>query len=316
VSIIDGLRPVIEEHHAIALPREIVRRAVLMSAAILPGRAQPDKAIDLVEDACARCASNPGASQSGEAVDVADLVAVLPSLALASGVANESRRSTRPGSATELLREVAIRALAESALTASSVPQVLQVTSAEADVERLVSELDEALGDIAVVYPCLEALQQAGETHDVAQIVVTTGGPAQVDAIRDTESLPLVGRVPRLIVLVGEESADDPVAPPAIAFDVSGGAIGHEALAMPEVVRNLLHLLDANTYGVRLSPGSAQQLTAYLESQPPLARTRAVRQAQKSISAAVASELPMDGPILIDLRRSPEGLIVSTRPAS
>lgn len=53
VHILDGVRSGLEEHHGLTIPAGVVRRAVLLSAALLPGRAQPDKAIDFLDHACA-----------------------------------------------------------------------------------------------------------------------------------------------------------------------------------------------------------------------------------------------------------------------
>ena len=54
VQILDGLRASYETHHGVAIPSETVEAAVKLSAEGLPHRRLPDKAIDLLDQACAR----------------------------------------------------------------------------------------------------------------------------------------------------------------------------------------------------------------------------------------------------------------------
>ena len=53
VSILEGLAPRYERYHGVMLPPETLRAAVELSVRYLPGRCLPDKAIDLVDEACA-----------------------------------------------------------------------------------------------------------------------------------------------------------------------------------------------------------------------------------------------------------------------
>mgnify|MGYP000455998752 CR=1 FL=1 len=54
-AILEGLAPRYERYHSVHLPPETLREAVELSVRYLPGRFLPDKAIDLVDEACAGC---------------------------------------------------------------------------------------------------------------------------------------------------------------------------------------------------------------------------------------------------------------------
>ena len=53
VEILKGLAPRYERYHGVQLPEETLREAVELSVRYLPGRCLPDKAIDLIDEACA-----------------------------------------------------------------------------------------------------------------------------------------------------------------------------------------------------------------------------------------------------------------------
>ena len=52
VEILEGLAPRYERYHGVRLPNEALREAVELSVRYLPGRCLPDKAIDLIDEAC------------------------------------------------------------------------------------------------------------------------------------------------------------------------------------------------------------------------------------------------------------------------
>ena len=53
VEILNGLAPRYERYHSVRLPPQTLQAAVELSVRYLPGRCLPDKAIDLVDEACA-----------------------------------------------------------------------------------------------------------------------------------------------------------------------------------------------------------------------------------------------------------------------
>ena len=54
VEILKGLRPVYEKHHSVTLPDEALEAAVKLSARYISDRFLPDKAIDLMDEACSK----------------------------------------------------------------------------------------------------------------------------------------------------------------------------------------------------------------------------------------------------------------------
>ena len=58
-AILSGLRPKLEAHHRIAITDEAIRAAVTLSTRYIAGRFQPDKAIDLLDEAASRVRSEP-----------------------------------------------------------------------------------------------------------------------------------------------------------------------------------------------------------------------------------------------------------------
>lgn len=56
VKILQGIKPYYEKHHRVKVPDDIIRRAVSLSEKYISDRFLPDKAIDLMDEACS-CAS-------------------------------------------------------------------------------------------------------------------------------------------------------------------------------------------------------------------------------------------------------------------
>lgn len=55
VRIVEGRLPEIEGFYGVAVPRAIIRKVVALTEEYLPGRAQPRKSIQLLDEACAHC---------------------------------------------------------------------------------------------------------------------------------------------------------------------------------------------------------------------------------------------------------------------
>jgi ATP-dependent Clp protease ATP-binding subunit ClpC len=81
VEIIKGLRPRFEEHHGLAISDEAVEAAVELSMRYLPDFRLPDKAIDLIDQACAsgriRTLSVSSVTSDGTPIGRAEIAAVL-----------------------------------------------------------------------------------------------------------------------------------------------------------------------------------------------------------------------------------------------
>lgn len=83
-AILEGLASRYERYHGVKLPPDALHAAVELSVRYLPGRCLPDKAIDLVDEACA--AARIQAEQEGDAVPVLGVEQIARVVAQASGV--------------------------------------------------------------------------------------------------------------------------------------------------------------------------------------------------------------------------------------
>ncbi|TMQ22437.1 MAG: ATP-dependent Clp protease ATP-binding subunit [Deltaproteobacteria bacterium] len=54
LAILRGLRPALEQHHGVAIDDTAIDAAIELTTRYLPARRQPDKAIDILDEACAR----------------------------------------------------------------------------------------------------------------------------------------------------------------------------------------------------------------------------------------------------------------------
>ena len=53
--VLDQLRPHLQRHHHLKIPTEVLKAAIALSEQYLPNRQLPDKAIDVLDQACSRC---------------------------------------------------------------------------------------------------------------------------------------------------------------------------------------------------------------------------------------------------------------------
>lgn len=83
-AILEGLASRYERYHGVKLPPDALHAAVELSVRYLPGRCLPDKAIDLVDEACA--AARIQAEQEGDAAPVLGVEQIARVVAQASGV--------------------------------------------------------------------------------------------------------------------------------------------------------------------------------------------------------------------------------------
>ena len=86
-AILEGLAPRYERYHGVRLPQETLQEAVELSVRYLPGRCLPDKAIDLVDEACA--AARIRAEREGRSTPLLTRAEIARVVAQASGVPAE-----------------------------------------------------------------------------------------------------------------------------------------------------------------------------------------------------------------------------------
>ena len=96
LAILEGLRERYEAHHRLCISREAMTAAVDMSRRYLPERFLPDKAIDLIDEACARVRMDRrGESARLGAEDVAAVVSGWTGIPVETMTEEESRRLAR-----------------------------------------------------------------------------------------------------------------------------------------------------------------------------------------------------------------------------
>ncbi|CAH2602719.1 AAA+ ATPase ClpV1 [Rhodovastum atsumiense] len=82
IDMVRGLLPALEAHHGVRVLDEAVAAAVRLSARFLPGRQLPDKAVSLIDTACARVAMSQAATPAAIEGDTRRLAAIATETAL------------------------------------------------------------------------------------------------------------------------------------------------------------------------------------------------------------------------------------------
>lgn len=80
IEILENQKKRLEEHHGVVIKQETVAAAVRLSIRYMPDRRLPDKALDLLDEACTRViirTSNPDTEEAPNDVQVSDIAAVL-----------------------------------------------------------------------------------------------------------------------------------------------------------------------------------------------------------------------------------------------
>lgn len=79
VAILQGIAPRFEAHHQVKVPAEVIRKAVELSVRYLPDYRLPDKAIDIIDQACTLrlLQTAPGNSLPEESLGIGDVVRVV-----------------------------------------------------------------------------------------------------------------------------------------------------------------------------------------------------------------------------------------------
>ncbi len=67
-AVLQALRPRYERHHGVTITEEALSRAAALSARCLPGRADPDRTVDLLDEAAARAAMEQAGAVTGDHV--------------------------------------------------------------------------------------------------------------------------------------------------------------------------------------------------------------------------------------------------------
>jgi hypothetical protein len=255
--ILDRLRPSLESHHGVNIPPGVARRAALMSSALRPERYQPDKAIDLLDEACSHRRGCAGSIT----LSVDDILAVASSWpsrdqTLAFGTGREL-----PASSREVLTSAIVAALADASLLAVSPTELIEVTGL-AGTNDLLADLRSRIGDVATV--------EVDGTSIVLGAVdegVTPG--------------------PRVVIL----TEDSPTASTARAglvlrFPDLGGEMAERA------IRRLIRVLAGSTGRVSVEPAAMRAWVRTIAMAGTAEDNQALRTLQRQISETVTKELP------------------------
>ncbi len=289
-SILEGLRPILERHHRVTIPTGLIRRAVLMSSTLMVERYQPDKAIDLIDEACSNRSAR---STDDDPLSLDDLLTV------ASGWQREGRADRHlavrelPTTPRDLLATAILMTLADLSRLRTSDPDVIEV-SGWIDVSDLERELRARLGDIASV-----AVVRSGRwptptsvvRQEAASIILVTGmageDHTQPVPVR-LDHLPRPNRIPCVVVLL-DGSNTTPAAEPRLFLDFSDL---HDE-AMDWSIRRLVRILAGSTGRIRIDPAAMLTFVRQVTSLDRADADRRVRELQRDISRAVIRELPL-----------------------
>ena len=163
VRMVRGLVPMLEKHHAVTILDEAVSDAVKLSARYMPDRQLPDKAVSLLDTACARVRL----SQSATPADLDDAARELEALAIEQKAVAREPGAHHAERAAELARkaeaamgkrdELAARLLRERELVSRINDARARGQEGEADAAKLCAELAAAQGDAPLVEPVVHA---------------------------------------------------------------------------------------------------------------------------------------------------------------
>ena len=128
ILIIKGVKDYYEKHHGVALPEGLIRQAVLMSERYVSDRFLPDKAIDLIDEACSNAALNNKAGN--------ELFLVIKQLEAVNAKLDEFSSDTQRSSYEEI---------------AKLKTELIRLESMKRDLEPKASGVNVTLADIARV---------------------------------------------------------------------------------------------------------------------------------------------------------------------
>lgn len=191
-QILQGLRPKLQEHHQIEIPDEALEKAVALSGRYITDGYQPDKAISVLDEACARrrlltihARSTAGQTSRLEIEDIGQVVARRTQIPLEAILLSDEERLLGLENALEkrvLGQEQAVRAIAEAVrisragLRAPGKPIVLLFAGPSGTGK---SELAKALSEFLFLDPnrlITLDMTEYQESHSVAKIIGSPPG--------------------------------------------------------------------------------------------------------------------------------------------
>ena len=292
IAMIRGLVSTLEAHHGIRILDEAVSEAVRLSARYIPSRQLPDKAVSLIDTACARVsmsqATAPAALEDRERrIALIDTEVAILDREMASGAAHEERRAElvteREGAETE---RVALQARWESEKTlAHEIGEIRKTLEDVADTQdkdalrtsltALNAQLHSLQGEHPLIFPVVDG-------QAVAEIVESwTGIPAgrmQSDEIRTVLNLAermgarIVGQ-PHALEAVAQSirtsraKLTDPRKPIGVFLMVGTSGVGKTETAL--TLADLLYGGEQNMTTINMTEFKEEHKVSLLMGSPP-----------------------------------------------
>jgi len=288
-DMIRGLLPTLEAHHGVRILDEAVEASVRLSSRYIAGRQLPDKAVSLIDTACARVAMSQATTPAAiegrrrrigliqvairlldrEALSGADHAVRLATLGMERGQLEAELAALQVRWADETRLVASVRALRDR-VEAAEDPAPLQAELAQAS-----ADLKEIQGTRPLIFPVVDA-------QAVAEIVESwTGIPAgriQADEIRmvltlqDTLAQRIIGQDHALVAVAqairtSRAGLTDPRKPIGVFLMVGTSGVGktETALALAE----LLYGGEANVTTINMSEFKEEHKVSLLMGSPP-----------------------------------------------
>jgi type VI secretion system protein VasG len=290
VAMVRGLVPTLEKHHKVRILDEAVVAAVKLSARYIPSRQLPDKAVSLIDTACARV----GMSQAAEPAPIEDrkrrIALADTELAIlaredAAGADHATRRAVlveEKATAETELAELVARHQQEAQITGAIAEALAQIDGGGADAagarDRLIDlrrQLAEVQGDTPLIFPSVDA-------QAVAEIVESwTGIPARrmrADEIRSVLNLRealeqrVIGQSHALeavaqAIRVSRAGLTDPRKPIGVFLMVGTSGVGKTETAL--AVAELLYGGEQNVTTINMTEFKEEHKVSLLMGSPP-----------------------------------------------
>ncbi|GLP96840.1 type VI secretion system ATPase TssH [Paraferrimonas sedimenticola] len=290
VAMLRGLYPVLEKHHGVVIQKEALQAAAELSARYLPDRQLPDKAISLLDTACARVATSQScqppslddcqrqqqflnselalvqkeqALGTHSAEDFAELSEQLASLKV-----NEEEITARWQSEQEVVTQINERLEAIKNEDA-------QVSEADSTIADLLSRLGEIQSEQPLVYPLVDEKAVAAIVSDWTGIPAGKMQLNEMDALKQLESnlgQRVLGQDHALkqladVVRISRTRLDDPNKPVGVMLlaGPSGTGKTETALALAEA----LYGGEQNMITINMSEFQESHTVSTLKGAPP-----------------------------------------------
>ena len=295
MDILAGLVPTLERHHRVTIPTSTASSAALLSDRLAPGRYQPDKAIDLLDEACALTRS---ADQHGGVVTLGRLREIA-ALSTAEDQRSDTLRLPRPqGGSMALALDVITGLLADAVRDPSGQTRVVHVT-VSGSVDQFIDSLAAEVRGLATIVLGYGRIQEPTvpepEISAVVRVVAIgellrepAGTLRQVLARAPTQDT-----LPEVVVLVAQAGSDMALVTNELRQDVMvelDVRIPDDSTDLMEAILTTVRWLDGRTAAVRMDDRTAAHIRTYLAERTDLAEVQdAVRSLQRQISREVCA---------------------------